>query len=802
MTRTVFALCLVVVAGCCGAFGQACSQQPSFPDTWTARWITHPTAPILEAGLFHFRKSIRLAAKPEHYFVAVSADNRFLLYVNGQRVGEGPSHADLPHWRYECFDLAPSLHAGENLIAAAVWNFGIYGPLAQMGDRTAFLVQGASAAEHDITTDESWDVEQEPALSFIQREAKGFNFYWAADAGERFRASIADWEWKQAGNAKASSWTHASGAMREMIQTAAPVAALRGQRSLNRWELVADPLPPMQFTPDPVGKVVRTSAPELSVFPAKPVTIAPHTVATILLDRGIVTSGYPSLRFSGGSGATITLGYTEALYDSQNHRGNRNEIGDRQVRGLADEVLPDGGAHREFMPLYFRTWRYLEVKVQTADRPLTLDGLEAFFSAYPFQQRASFQSSDPELEKIWEICWRTARLGAHDTYMDTPFWEQLQYIEDTRLQALISYSVAGDDRLAAQALHAFDDSRIPEGITQSRYPSRLPQFIPNFSLSYVDMVHDYWMYRPDDRLVRELLPGTRPILQWFFQHQRADGFLQNLPWWTVVDRVPEAKPFPRADAQGRSALVTLLFVEALQRAAEMEDRLGSKTLAQRYRADAVRTAAAVNRMCWDAQKGLLADTPQRNSFSQHANIFAILTGTLPPVQRQQVMKHILAAQFDRTLEPQLSRVTFHIQFYLARAMEKTGFADQYVKSLTPWRNMLAMGLTSTPEFPEPSRTDTHAWSAHPIYDLLTIVAGIHPASPGFRTVSIEPHPGGLTHFSATMPHPAGDIRVDLQSQEKTVTFHVTLPAGLTGRFRWKERAYPLHSGEQTIEVAE
>ena len=66
--------------------------------------------------------------------------------------------------------------------------------------------------------------------------------------------------------------------------------------------------------------------------------------------------------------------------------------------------------------------------------------------------------------------------------MDTPYCEQLQYVGDTRIQALISYAVAGDDRLARQALRAFDDSRIPEGITRSRYPSSLPQSIPTFSL--------------------------------------------------------------------------------------------------------------------------------------------------------------------------------------------------------------------------------------------------------------------------------------------------------------------------------
>ena len=77
------------------------------------------------------------------------------------------------------------------------------------------------------------------------------------------------------------------------------------------------------------------------------------------------------------------------------------------------------------------------------------------------------------IDSVWAMSWNGARIGAFETYMDTPYYEQLQYVGDTRIQALISLYVAGDDRLMRQALRHFDDSRLPEGITQSRYPSAL-----------------------------------------------------------------------------------------------------------------------------------------------------------------------------------------------------------------------------------------------------------------------------------------------------------------------------------------
>lgn len=771
-------------------------------EQWTAEWISHPTALLREPAVFHFRKVFQLETKPAHFKVEVSADNRFRLFVNGIRVGEGPARGDLAHWRYESFDLGPALHLGKNVVAAEVWNYGIYAPLAQMSDRSAFLMQGDGKAEAAVNTDATWQVEAEPGVDFVRRVADGFWFYWAADPGERVDGHVYDWDWMQAANSS-SHWVHAAGAVRESIYPTAALAASREHgAALNPWALVPDSLPQMEFRLVPAGKVVRSNLQNADDFPAKPLTVPPHTTAEVLLDRGTMVTGYPQLEVSGGSDAHISIGYTEALYDAQQRRGNRNEVGNRQVLGLFDEFLPDGGSNRDFLPLWFRTWRYLDLKIQTGDAPLTLEGLHVYFSAFPFEKSATFTSSDPELEKIWAICWRSARLDAHETYMDTPFWEQLQYIDDTRIQALISYAIAGDDRLARQALHAFDDSRVPDGLTQSRYPSRLPQFIPNFSLSYIDMLHDFWMYRPDSGIVRELLPGTRPILEWFFERQRDDGFLEKLPYWGAIDSPEGVKDFPRVDWDGRSALVTLLFVDALKNAADLEDAFGDKSLASKYRQVASSASSAVYISCWNAKLSLLADTPDQDSYSQHTNIFGILTDTIPRAKQAGVMKKLIAAQLGHSSEAgtKMAMVSYHYQFYLSRAIDKTNTGQDYIDTLDPWRNMLALGLTTTPEFADPSRSDTHAWSAHPIYDLVTIVAGIHPAAPGFAAVRIAPHPGMLTHFEASMPHQQGLIRVAYAQEKEQADFTIDLPGNLAGTLEWEGRSYPLHSGRQTMQL--
>jgi alpha-L-rhamnosidase len=779
-----------------GARAEASAQGKT---QWTADWISDPTASLRDPGVFHFRKIIQLDKKPEHFPVEVSGDNRFILFVNGTRVGEGPAKGDLPHWRYESFDLAPALHAGENVIAATVWNFGTYAPLAVMGDRTAFLMQGESDAESTVNTDATWEVEQDPGQTFIPRVANGFYFYWAADPGEKLDGSLYDWGWDQAGSSSHSHWVHAAGAMRESIYASDNRALSAGRESHNRWSLVSDTLPQMEFREVAAGRVVRSDVAGAERFPLQPITIPAGSAIELLLDASTMVSGFPELEVSGGKGAAIRIGYTEALYDEHQKRGNRDEVADRQVRGQFDEFRPDGGGARRFTPLWFRTWRYLQLKITTAQSPLTLDGLHVYFNAYPFQERARFASNDPELEKIWDICWRTARLGARETYMDTPFWEQLQYVDDTRIQSLISYTVAGDDTLARQALHAFDDSRVPNGLTQSRYPSLLPQFIPNFSLSYINMLHDYWMYRPQHGILSELVPRTRPILQWFFERQFADGFLEKLPYWNAIDAPSGVRDFPRTDPAGRSALMTLLFVDALRDAAELEDAFGDRSLAARYRDMARKSAAAVYAACWNPALGLLADSPEKQSYSQHTNALGILTDAIPVAQQASVIKRILQfKQGEKLGKEPVAMVSYHYQFYLSRAIDRAGEGQLYLQTIAPWRKMLTLGLTTTPEYADPTRSDTHAWSAHPIYDLLTIVAGIHPAAPGFAVVRIDPHPGLLEWFDASIPHPRGTISVRYRRLPNGVKFTLELPAETHGRLDWNGRNYALHAGVQSF----
>jgi hypothetical protein len=790
-----------VVAACVALLAVAAtSPQAAAPDInpallsarWPASWIRTAGTGGRAAGVFLFRKSVDLPAVPSRFVVHVSADQRYELFVNGQRMATGPARGDLDHWRFETVDISSKLTAGRNVLAAVVWNFGGDAPMAQISFETGFLMQGDGEAEAVVNTGKTWKSIANPAITPLPIDRQAIKYqYFVGGPGEVVDASTYPWGWEQPAFDD-TAWTAA-----DAISPASP----RGARdSPSRWFLVPRAIPLMEDTPERLEKVVRSAGgavPPGVLDGSAKWTIAPHSRVTTLLDRGHLTSAYPEVVASGGRGASMSLTYTEALHDPNAHgpggdKGNRNETTGKVVTGLADRFLPDGGSQRLFSSLWWRTFRYLEVTVETADEPLTVEAIRARFSAYPFHQRASFDSSDPALHRIFDVGWRTARLCAHETYMDTPYWEQLQYVGDTRIQALVSLYAGGDDRLVKNAIELFDESRTPDGITQSRYPGALPQFIPPFSLFWIGMMHDLWWYAGDRAFLAPYLHGARGVLDWFEARLTPDGLLGRLEWWNYADWVDTFKNGePPMTARGESAILTLQFAIALREAADLESSFGSEADAARDRARANRLNTAVKASCWDAARGLLADTPEKRSWSQHVNLLGVLSDAIPADQQRAVMTKVLD-------DPSLTQTTYYFKFYLFRAVEKAGLADRYLDLLGPWKSMLDLGLTTWAEKPEPTRSDSHAWSAHPTVDLLTLVAGVEPSTPGFETVRIRPHLGSLSTLSATVPTPRGDVVVAYKKDAAGLTAEVTLPAGMSGTIELAGQQASLHAGKNSV----
>jgi hypothetical protein len=753
---------------------------------WKASWIAVPGESPNGFGVYLFRKTISLTAKPDSFLIHVSADNRYKLFVNETQVSLGPARGDLEHWNFETLDIASFLHVGKNIIAAQVWNEGEWRAEGQISLRTGFILQGNDSEGQLVNTGNGWKCIRDSSYRPLP-----FNpaTYYVAGPGEQVKMKDQPVGWEKP-DYPDNAWKEA-----QIIMPGIPKGLTGGYGTVSGWLLSPAIIPPMELKNQRLAQVKSSNGVNITTgFPSSKttITVPAFTVATILLDQGFLTNAYPEIIFSGGREGALSLSYAEALFTKYPSKGNRNETEGKIFMGRKDSILSDGSKGQAFTSLSFRTYRYLQIRISTREDPLVIEDIYGKATGYPFQMNARLESENPELNQILGIGWRTARLCAMETYMDCPYYEQLQYIGDARIQALVSLYNSGDERLLRNAMNEMDNSRRSEGVTLSRHPSYTPQYIPTFSFWYIGMLHDYMMYGRDSLFVKNKLPGERQILQYFRNYQQPDGSLKGVPFWMFTDWV-ETKDWKSGvgpvGIDGSSSLIDLQLLWAYQLAADLESRFGMPSYTSLYNQYADQLKKTIRNKYWDGTRNLFADRPEKDIFSQHANTLAILTGMFDKEQANAIGNRLLK---DTSLAP----ASIYFKFYLHSALVKAGLGNDYLKWLGQWKENINMGLTTWAEISDinNARSDCHAWGASPNIEFFRTVLGIDSDAPGFTKVKIEPRLGDLKYIAGEIPHPRGKIKASYKWEDSKWKIQIDLPSGTRGNLIWKRKVYALKAG--------
>ncbi len=405
------------------------------------------------------------------------------------------------------------------------------------------------------------------------------------------------------------------------------------------------------------------------------------------------------------------------------------------------------------------------------------------------------QSSEKEWDRLFPIFENSYRCSAHEQWTDSPYYEQMGYVGDSLLHALSNYVLFADDRVTRRSIELFDWSRRPSGLVAERYPSAWRQESVTYSMLWVMMVRDYVVWRGEPAFVQGMLPGVRGVLTELEALRYRDGLLTQAPGWPFVDWVPEWEfgvgPGVR---EGDSSILNLHLVLCLQAAAEIEEAQGDPMLARRCRLRAGTIFRAILSRYWDEKRGLLLDTPGCEQASEHAQVFALLTGLLDPSRSAACLR---ALRDEGTCS---AKTTVYASFYLLEALYRHGEEAAFHRRLDFWRALPALGFTATPEAPEPSRSDAHAWGSHPAWHSVASISGIRPGLPGFGRIRIAPCPGPFRTIDCSVPHPRGLISMRLESDQNLAVADIMLPAGLSGSFFWKGTRRELSPGRNYFQT--
>ncbi|MDF3056361.1 MAG: alpha-L-rhamnosidase [Rariglobus sp.] len=760
---------------------------------WPCSWVAAPADGRSPVSAFRLRFSLSDASVIRTH---VTADERYELYVDGVRVGRGSERGDPRNWFFETYDL--SLSAGPHTIVAKTWALGLASLRSQMSLAPGFLFSPDDEKFIPLlgTGTAAWEVKPLPGHEFLRPFPHNF---FSVGHGLLLKGAECDWDWSTGGG---DGWEKAK------ILHPGSSATLRNRYAPSVHLLRPATLPPMLEKPRSAGKVRYVGrATEDAIKGSQgfsheeqgwedlltsntPLEIPANTSRRVILDLEDYVCAYPQVRLRGGDGGRFQLFWAESLFREPDAKtkGSRHEIEGKYFVGYGDVFCPSGDVAHDYDSFYWRSGRYLEIRVQTASVPLVIERCGLLTTRYPLEAESTFAASDPSLAAIMPLGIRALQSSSHDAYIDGPYYEQMMWLGDGVQNTLSTYVLTQDPRLARKLLRLFDASRLPSGLTAARWPARDTLVLPPYSLLWVSIVRDYAFWNDDFDFVRSLLPGVRAVADAFLGYLNADGLMRPPMGWNFIDWVhgwPDGMA-PGAD-KSVSGILNLQLVRTLGYVAELEDAAGEIELAQRTRRKAAELARAIERHFWDAQRGLFADNLEKTSFSEHAQAEAVLCGFISPDKLETVRRTLFT-------DTGLARTTISYSHYLFDACRKLGRIDVLLQRLDLWSGLPALGLYTTPEGPEPTRSDCHAWGAHPIYHFFASILGIRPASPGFRTVRIEPQLGTLAWARGTMGHPSGAIIAEIETQGSSMHGRITLPAGVTGTLVLPGGTLPLHSG--------
>ena len=760
----------------------------------TAQWIWAPKPHLDEPSVVFFR-CVFTVADAQSLIFHVSADNRFELFLDGQRIGRGPSRGDRFHWCFETYEA--SLEVGDHVLAARAWYLPDQGsPMAQFLVRPGFVVLAEGPLHESLTTGHGpWRCL--PTSAYTDNGAVPGECYFTG------------WSFILDGNQYPWNWKEGQGDWLEPVVTERATGLERspysGEEAASRWglhHLIADTLPPMMEVERRVGCVRFASTTvdvNMPVVEAQhdptlaaglqamldgqaPFVVPAHTAYRAIIDLDEYYCAFPELHVSGGQGGVLDLAWAESLFeDAAPHswvKGDRSAIWNKWFRGHNPDRFVLEGGNRMYDTLWWRDGRYLQLVVCASDEPLTIDALLLRETRYPLERESTFAADDARLALIEPIMLRALQMCSHETFMDCPYYEQLMYVGDTRLEVLTTYVTTFDTRLPKRAIQLFDWSRAVDGLTKSRYPSQVLQVIPPFSLWWVAMVHDYFMWRDAD--VSTSLPAINTILGAFEGYLNDAGLVDDPKGWNFCDWVPAwAGGVPPNGHGGVSCLLNLQFLYSLDRGAEMLAYNGKTHQAAHWSAVADALRPAILSAFWDEERGMLADDLGKTLYSEHCQVLAILCDLVEGKQKERLIEGLLHA-------PDLARCTIYFSHYLFEACAKIDSMDALWDRLGTWFELHELGFKTTREMPEPSRSDCHAWGAYPLYHYYATMAGIRPAAPGFSAVNVEPHFGPLAHIQGTLPHPSGEfITFDLNANADASDQRISLPRGVTGSLLWQ-----------------
>jgi alpha-L-rhamnosidase len=337
--------------------------------------------------------------------------------------------------------------------------------------------------------------------------------------------------------------------------------------------------------------------------------------------------------------------------------------------------------------------------------------------------------------------------------------------------------------------------------TDSLSPSKPSGSTGTYSASYstywvLDLA-DYYLYSGDTAFVSQELPIVTGELAWDATQQDSNGLLvtnssDNADW-----------DFYDPGKNGEVTAYNLLYYKALLDGATLATAAGDSADAATYTSAAAALKTAINAHLFNSGTGLYyLSNGDTTTVAQDANSLAVLYGVAPAADDATILAALKTDLWTTSYGPEpftgstYSNVIspYASGYEVDARLAANDAADAESLLTTEWGDMINSGSDQTGTMWENISPSTglvgfdassslaHGWSTTPVSALSGYVLGVQPATGGYATWTVQPHPGNLSWAEGSVPTPHGSIAVDWAGESGVNQFsmQVTAPSGTTG----------------------
>ncbi len=504
----------------------------------------------------------------------------------------------------------------------------------------------------------------------------------------------------------------------------------------------------------------------------------PTLPAYVVLDLGRTVYGRLSADVTGPSGSILDIGWDERLLP-----GTRRPLpypGTLHPEWNQTDSWIMSGTERSISTLDARSGRYIVVSAW-GNGPVRLDNVRVLEETYPVQPRGSYRSSDPELDRIWEIGATTTRLNMTDAYTDTPWRERGQWWGDAYVEDRINRVAFGDTRLVRRGVLLMADA-----LSHSKGPALAPndggEVLLDYAMLWAASLWEYVQLTGDRQLVIDLYPVLNRFMAQLAERQdRTTGLIEL----SSASREAYLDVLAHEDRKGQSTAVNAMYYGTLQAAANLADAIGDGMAAASRRQQATGIKQQVNKLLFvPAEHRYLANLSVGATApsSPLAQAYALAFDLVPESEESKVADSLLA---HLSSDPASPNVETYGMFWVLEALGHAGRATDALSIVKRnYGRMLDLGATTWWETfranERYSASLSHGWSGGPTWFLSTYLLGARRT--GFDTWIVKPSFQAARRAQGRLPLGEGDLGVEWnQSDCNETSLSISSPRSTRGQ---------------------